>query len=60
MEGYTAYANVAGQRVLSTFGIDASKMTTWIIVLACLYPAALLLAFALLHLRLPRLRALRG
>ena len=54
VEGFTAYANVAGQRVLSTFGIDASRMTTWIIVLCCLYPALLLLACALLYWRLPR------
>ena len=57
--GLKAYADVSGTRVLSTFGIDASKLTTWIIVLDCLYPACLLLAFALLYWNLPRPKALR-
>lgn len=49
---------VNGLRILSTFGIDASRLTDWIIVLSCLFPACLLLAFALLHLRMPRARRL--
>lgn len=56
MEGLTAYENVAGRRVLSTFGIDADRMTDWIIVLSCLYPAVLLLAFVALWWRMPRAR----
>lgn len=58
LEGCTATAveGVNGLRILSTFGIDASRLTDWIIVLSCLFPACLLLAFALLHLRMPRAR----
>lgn len=58
--GFKAYADVSGTRVLSTFGIDAAKLTTWIVVLDCLYPACLALAFALLYWNLPRPQALRG
>lgn len=57
--GFRAYSNVSGTRVLATFGIDASKLTTWIVVLDCLYPACLALAFALLYWHLPRPQALR-
>lgn len=49
-------------QVLSTFGINASRLTTWIIVLDCLYPAGLLLAalaFLARTTALPRLRGAR-
>ena len=52
-------SNVKGLAFLDIIGIDASKITTYIIVLDCLYAACLLLAFALLYLRLPRPQLLR-
>ena len=54
VEGLTAYENVAGRRVLSTFGIDADRLTAWVVTLACLYPACLLMAFGALWWRTPR------
>ncbi|GAB4823317.1 hypothetical protein N2152v2_010363 [Parachlorella kessleri] len=59
LEGYAAVSNVKGLAFLDIIGIDASKITTYIIVLDCLYVACLLLAFVLLYLRLPRPQLLR-
>lgn len=47
-------SNAKGAAVLSTFGIEASRLTTWVVVLDCLYAAALLLALATLYRSMPR------
>lgn len=56
VKGYKActISNAKGAAVLSTFGIDASRLTTWVVVLDCLYAAALLLALATLYHSMPR------
>jgi hypothetical protein len=54
VEGYAAVSNVKGLVFLDIIGIDADNLTTYIIVLDCLYVACLAMAFALLYLRMPR------
>lgn len=56
VKGYRActISNAKGAAVLSTFGIDASRLTTWVLVLDCLYAVALLLALASLYHSMPR------
>ena len=56
VKGYKActISNAKGAAVLSSFGIDASRLTTWVLVLDCLYAAALLLALASLYRSMPR------
>lgn len=60
VEGYAAVKNVRGLTFLKIIGVDAGKMTNWIIILDCFYLAAVLLAFALLYLKMPSTRRARG
>ena len=59
VEGYAAVQNVRGTTFLEVIGITPSSLTTYIIVLDCIYAAFVLLALALMWMRMPRARRLQ-
>lgn len=59
VQGYTAVQNVRGTTFLEIIGINPKNITHYIIVLDCMYLIFLLLAFALLYLRMPQASRLR-
>jgi hypothetical protein len=53
LDGYAAVKNVRGLAFLNIIGVDAGDLTRNIIILDCLYAGLLLIALAVLLLRLP-------
>lgn len=54
VSGYTAVSNVRGITFLDILGIDYTSMTTYIIVLDCMYILFILAGLVLMYLRIPR------